>query len=129
MKKELIVVRGVSGSGKTTVAELFGVRVYSADDYFTHESGFYDFHREELGLAHKQCQDHVEWEMKNNYEKVVVANTFTVNWEMKPYFDMAKKYGYRVHTIVVENRHGSKSIHDVPDAILNNQRDRFEVVL
>ena len=48
---------------------------------------------------------------------------------MKPYFDLAEKYGYNVYTIIVENRHKSKSIHNVPDYVIKAQRDRFEIVL
>ena len=48
---------------------------------------------------------------------------------MKPYKELADNYGYNFYTIIVENRHGSNSIHDVPDHIISKQRDRFEVVL
>ena len=50
-------------------------------------------------------------------------------WEMEPYIDLAQGHDWRVHTIVVENRHGSESIHGVPDHSINAQKDRFEVVL
>ena len=33
------------------------------------------------------------------------------------------------YTIIVDNRHRSNSIHNVPDHVLSKQRDRFEVVL
>ena len=48
---------------------------------------------------------------------------------MEPYFEMAKRYGYRVHTIIVENRHGSKNVHGVPDEKLQQMKDRFETFL
>ena len=48
---------------------------------------------------------------------------------MEPYIDLAQGHDWRVHTIVVENRHGSESIHGVPDHSINAQKDRFEVVL
>jgi hypothetical protein len=67
--------------------------------------------------------------MKMELSKIVVANTFTENWEMKSYFDMAERYKYRVHTIVVENRHGGKNIHGVPDDKLQIMKNRFEINL
>jgi len=42
---------------------------------------------------------------------------------------MANRYGYRIHTLIVENRHGSKNVHNVPDDKLEQMKDRFEISL
>jgi hypothetical protein len=62
-------------------------------------------------------------------ETIVVSNTFTQEWEMKPYMDMAKDWGYRVFTIIVENRHGGVNQHGVPNEKLQQMKDRFEIKL
>ncbi|MEY4572456.1 MAG: hypothetical protein RLZ10_1695, partial [Bacteroidota bacterium] len=61
------------------------------------------------------------------FSKVVVANTFTEEWEMKPYFEMAERYNYRIHTIIVENRHGGENVHGVPKEKLQQMKDRFQI--
>jgi hypothetical protein len=48
---------------------------------------------------------------------------------MKPYYDLAKEYGYMVFSIVVENRHGGKNVHNVPDEAIDKMRKRFEFSL
>ena len=48
---------------------------------------------------------------------------------MKPYYELAEKYGYRVYSIVVENRHGVKNVHNVPDEAIDKMRKRFEIKL
>jgi hypothetical protein len=58
-----------------------------------------------------------------------VSNTFTQEWEMQPYYDLAKEYGYMVFSIIVENRHGGKNVHNVPEDKINQMRDRFQVKL
>ena len=135
--KNLVLVRGVSGSGKSTfVAALWDVSTiirWSTDNFFMVD-GEYKFDPALLGENHQKCQDAVERSMKlkvnDPYDCVImVDNTFTKQWEMDPYFDLAKKYDFRVHTIIVENRHCSDSIHDVPPAVLKAQEDRFEVIL
>ena len=63
------------------------------------------------------------------YTRIAVSNTFTMEWEMEPYFELAKTYGYKVFSIVVENRHGGKDIHKVPQAALDAMEKRFEVKL
>ena len=67
--------------------------------------------------------------MRQQKAKIVVANTFTQEWEMKPYFDVGDKYGYRVFSIIVENRHGGRNIHNVPEEALLKMKGRFEISL
>jgi len=65
--------------------------------------------------------------MRNLFSKIVVANTFTQDWEMDIYFEMAERYRYRVHSVIVENRHGNKSIHNVQSEKLKQMSERFEI--
>ena len=143
----LILLRGVSGSGKSTVAELFTNAVLcSTDDYFMIPDAEgvlqYQFDANSLVINHKKCQDQVEEVMRKVTSTdgflddmvtvsstIVVHNTFTQEWEMDAYYKLAEKYGYMVHTLIVENRHGSQSTHDVPLKSIENQRDRFSVTL
>ena len=60
---------------------------------------------------------------------IVVSNTFTQEWEMKPYFDLAKTYGYQVFSLIVENRHGGLNQHGVPEDKVQIMKDRFEIKL
>ena len=48
---------------------------------------------------------------------------------MDPYFKLAEEYGYRISTIIVENRHSSTNIHGVPDEALEKMEERFELKL
>ena len=63
------------------------------------------------------------------FSNIVVSNTFTQDWEMKFYRNIAKRYGYKVHTIVVENRHGGMNVHGVPADKVQVMEDRFEIKL
>ena len=96
--KNLVLVRGVSGAGKSTFAEnMLGVKcqVVSADDYFITENGNYSFDGSRLKEAHQWCKDTVE-QLMDASENVAVANTFTREWEMEDYYKLADEYGYRV---------------------------------
>ncbi len=134
---DLILLRGIPGSGKSTLGEaiLYSPsstntnNVLSADDFFIDENGNYNFNPEKIKEAHNQCQLKCAERMKLQLSKIVVANTFTQDWEMTPYFDMAERYKYRIHTIIVENRHNGKNIHGVPEDKLQIMKDRFEIKL
>lgn len=136
-KKELILLRGLPGSGKSTLANLITneFSVCEADKFFYDKEGNYNFDPTRLKAAHEWCRFHVETRMKDNqdnpqfYPTIVVSNTFTQEWEMDTYFELAKKYGYRVHTLVVENRHGGVNKHGVPAEKLEQMKNRFEIKL
>ena len=136
--KTLFLVRGIPGSGKSTFANLIcnEYSVIEADQYFVDkQTGEYKFDGSKIKDAHAWCQNEVEIRMGDNqvnpqyYPQIAVSNTFTQEWEMKPYFDMAEKYGYKVFSIIVENRHGGKNEHGVPDDKLEVMRNRFEIKL
>jgi len=132
--KELFLIRGCPGSGKSTLAKSIGGIHIEADMYFM-KDGEYQFDVNRLRDAHAWCQESTEKSMigLNNPEittqRVTVSNTFTQEWEMKPYFDLAEKHGYRVYSLIVENRHGGINEHGVPEDKLKLMKNRFEVKL
>ena len=138
MSKELILVRGVPGSGKSTTAKLLGAggagyAHFEADMYFM-EDGVYKFDPTKIRDAHAWCQNSVEQAMLLNHttghnSTIIVSNTFTQEWEMEPYYKLASAWGYKVFSIIVENRHGGVNLHIVPDVVLQAMKDRFEVKL
>ena len=129
MEKILTICRGIPGSGKSTFAKTLGGQHYEADMYFIDEEGNYNFDVTKIKDAHQWCQSFVETDMVLEYPKIVVSNTFTQEWEMEPYFKLAKEYGYTVFTIVVENRHGGVNQHGVPEDKLQMMKDRFQINL
>ena len=137
MNKILILVRGIPGSGKSTFANLIwnSYAICEADKFFYDKDGNYNFDPSKLKQAHEWCQNEVEIKMQDNernpqyYPEIAVSNTFTQEWEMKAYFDLASKYDYKVFSIIVENRHGGKNLHSVPDNTLKKMKDRFQISL
>jgi len=127
--KQLFLLRGLPGAGKTTIAESIGGKHVEADMFFKIRTGKYEFNPKELPDAHKWCLTICEGWMSDSEPTIVVSNTFTQEWEMENYIDAAKDFGYRVHTLVVENRHGGKNIHNVPDEVLDKMENRFSIKL
>ena len=133
---ELILLRGLPGSGKSTLAKIIlqirstdEPEVLSADDFFEDKEGDYNFDPTKLKEAHNYCQFRCSERMRQQKARIVVANTFTQEWEMDEYFKMAERYNYRVHTVIVENRHGNKNVHGVPEDKLQQMKNRFNIKL
>lgn len=127
MEKTLIILRGVSGAGKSTVVNLFqdGKTPHFEADMYHYVSGVYDWKAENQPKAHKWCQDQVRRSMIVGYDKIIVSNTSTTEKELKPYIALAEEFGYRVVSLIVENRHGNDSIHSVPQETRDAQEKRL----
>ena len=108
--KILYLLRGVPGSGKSTFSKtiLAGLgidttndtivkqHVLSTDDFFTDRDGKYNFNPKNLGFNHQQNQDRAEREMGFGTTPLFIDNTNISAWEMKPYVDLADRFGYQV---------------------------------
>jgi predicted kinase len=137
MNKILTLVRGLPGSGKSTFANLITNKfsICEADLFFYDKEGNYNFDGSRLKLAHVWCFNQVRTRMEDNklnpqfYPEIVVSNTFTQEWEMEKYYELAEEYGYKVFSIIVENRHGGVNQHGVPAEKIEQMKNRFEVKL
>jgi predicted kinase len=133
--KNLYLLRGIPGAGKSTLAKQLGDSHFETDTFFMVE-GEYKFDPTKLRKAHEWCQSQIELAMINNHvtagldnSDIVVSNTFTQAWEMDAYYELANQYGYRVFSIIVENRHGGVNQHNVPEDKLQIMKDRFSIKL
>jgi len=95
--KILYIIRGISGSGKSTMAQELGKngKVFSTDDFFM-VNGKYEYDPEGLTYAHWWNMGRTEEAMKQSISPIVIDNTNTQAWEAKPYVQMALKYGYQI---------------------------------
>lgn len=121
----LYLIRGVSGSGKSTLARelasMLDCNHWEADMYFVdRKSGEYKFNPAHLGQAHGWCYENFQEDVRWSRD-VIVSNTFTTEDDMQRYISTAKLSDYNIISLLVENRHGNKSVHDVPEATLQRQ--------
>ena len=122
--KTLYIVRGLPGSGKSSLAKKVTELVYSADDFFTNKKGEYNFNAKLLGKAHEWCWGKVRDAMFIGANAVAVANTFTQAWEAEKYYQIAEEYGYSVFVIECQNDFGN--VHDVPKESIDAMKERWE---
>ena len=141
MRKTLYIIRGLPGSGKSTLGEQLadtymdyhpkygGMKSYSfaADDWFYGEDGEYKFNPEELTEAHDECNSRVRGAMMSDVGNICVCNTFSQAWEAAPYFKLASDFRYTAVVLECQSEFGN--IHGVPQESINAMKERWEPVL
>jgi len=135
MMRHLYLLRPLPGSGTSPLPRFVGDAFVEADMFFL-KNGKYEFDGSKIRDAHAWCQSTVrEWMQMNadtyglEYSEIAVSNTFTQEWEMEAYYDLAKEFNYKVFSIIVENRHDGVNSHGVPEDKLEAMKSRFEVKL
>ena len=135
----LVILRGVSGSGKSTRTMEFiaektnNFSVCSADDYFMN-AGVYVFNPSFLGAAHAACKNKARHAIKEKVGLIIIDNTNTQTWEFKDYVEMAKDAGYRVSVETIGytdedtiKEYAERNRHGVGLDVVRKQAQRFEL--
>jgi predicted kinase len=139
--KQLILMRGLPGSGKSTIARILAdsfkaegayVQIRSTDDFFVDEDGIYRFNPRLLEDAHSSNIHLVEGDMKNNEDVIIVDNTHVRFKHMEPYALLAQKYGYEIQSVMVgflnnAQKYFDRCVHSVPLETIERMAREFEV--
>lgn len=96
----VVILAGLSGSGKSTIARAISSNIFSADSFMVDQAGHYDFKVGRLAECHGKCfRAFIEFlqvphSKKNGKRQIVVVdNTNTTRWEIAPYMLAAQAYG------------------------------------
>lgn len=135
--RNVIILRGLPGSGKTTFAQLLldlanlGGALTSAriNTDKIMETRYGGFRAEKLEECHEAAYADFREALALGVELIVVDNTHTQLWEFGRYGRAAIDAGYTVTSLICENRHGGKSHADVPQGTLDAMQRRFEAQL
>jgi predicted kinase len=130
----LILLRGLPGSGKSTLANLLAENnkypIFSVDSFFTNPlTGEYKFEFDKNHLAYKACQQNTQLAMQNMVAKIFVDNTFTIFWELEPYFKLAATHNYTIFVVTVENYHNNKNTHTIDDEKIMKMAEKYKIKL
>ena len=126
-EQKLILVRGIPGSGKSTIAKDmlklgYADSHFETDMYFVN-NGKYVFNAKKLQYAHEWCLEITRHHLLSYGETVVVSNTFTQKWEAANYIAIAKENKIKIEIVTCNHEYGS--VHNVPEETLKKMRGRF----
>lgn len=112
----LILIQGLPGSGKTTLAKRiskeFNIPYFEADQYFEDKDGNYNFNPDQLYQAHLRCKINCGRSLRYDKQSCIVSNTSLSDKELKDYYNIAKQNSAKIFLIRLESNYGS--IHNVP---------------
>lgn len=128
-------MRGLPGSGKSTRARELAAAgpVLSADDYFERD-GEYRFDRGQLAAAHRATLEQLERELDAERSPIVIDNTHSQAWEMRPYVEAGLARGYLIEFAFPTSpwawnpaELARRNVHRVPEEAIALMRDRFQM--
>tara|TARA_Y100000385_G_scaffold291335_1_gene368693 strand:+ start:2843 stop:3757 length:915 start_codon:yes stop_codon:yes gene_type:complete len=131
-KKEVIIIRGVPGSGKNLLIYDYekytddNFLICSTDDYYK-QDGTYNFYRKEVNKAERYCFQKFHDGLKFNIPKIYIENNNNKLWMYANYISLAYAYNYKVTIIEIccpdeEHLHyfNKRSIHNPPYSYSKN---------
>lgn len=132
MNKQLIIIRGAQGSGKSSTAAIWAAgdknRWYETDQYWSDMNGHYDFDPRRIHIAHDWCYDMVEAALENpDVERVVVSNCFATKEQMMPYIMAADRLKIPYRILLKFEKYPNE--HGVPDDVVQRVREKMEPVV
>jgi predicted kinase len=133
MEFTVIIMRGTSGSGKSSYAKKHypDAVVCSADNFFIQKDGTYKFRADLLGRAHKTCHESFVKALRNKARTIVVDNTNTTLREYKHYLQDARNYGYDVLFVRLDTPvdvAAKRNAHGVPLEAVERMANRMDEV-
>lgn len=126
MQQKLVLIRGLPGSGKSTIARaMVGYEHVEADMFFYLENPqVYAYDPSKVTKAHAWCQEQTHLHLEAG-RSVVVANTFVLLGQLTPYFEIAEYAGI-LPPAIIEARGNFSSIHGVPSKKIEEMRAKWE---
>lgn len=95
----IIIMRGAPGSGKSykaqQLSEQTGGKIFASDDFWM-MNGEYQFDPSRIAEAHQWNMNRVREAAERGDSVIIVDNTNTRDYEVKPYVLIANEYGYRI---------------------------------
>lgn len=119
LNNEIVLIRGLPGSGKTTKATVMNGYRHLEADQFLEVNGEYVYDASKIRLAHDWCVSTAK-ECLEQGLNVVVSNTFVRLWEMKRYIDLG--FPFRI----IEMKEKYQNIHGVPQEKINLMAKSWE---
>jgi uridine kinase len=132
----ITLIRGLPGSGKSTMAKKILTKAgqspdeghFEADMYFIMKDGEYHFNPALIKNAHAWCQaatrEYIKTQIDYMTDDVVVSNTFVKRWEMQPYLDMANEFNLTSLVLVADGNY--QNVHNVPQEVIERMRLNWE---
>lgn len=137
-EKKVYILRGISGSGKSTFAkealqhlnaEYITAVVCSADHYMVDADGRYRYDASKLAQNYERCRGAFLDCIAHQTPRIFVDNTHTRVWEFENTIKIAEMFGYEVNVLRFTTPvriAAQRTVHAVPFEVLEKMNASFQ---
>jgi NEDD4-binding protein 2 len=152
MNGTLVLMQGIPGSGKSTVARMLAREynpnrenlIYSTDEFWYEVPvdeidgvPLYNYDPARRAEAHRWNQQRVVQAMQQGIAYIIVDNTNIQRWQVQPYLALAQIFDYEVQVVRVQvpvevaiERNAARSAdRQVPEEVIRQMADEMEDLL
>ncbi len=130
MSKEVVILRGIRGAGKTHWAKTNHPNaIICSIDRVLSGSGSFEPDRAKFGLAQESCIRDFMGAINQGNTLIIIDNPNITLWELSPYYYLSRAMGYDVKVVrfnVPARIAANRNIHGVSPGTVNQQAKQME---
>ena len=130
MQRKVSFIRGLPGSGKTTLAKYFSKQlrcpIFEFDDYMVNKKGDFEYDPKRIDEVNEKCSEIIIEALVNREEKIIVVNHFNRYKDIAYYIDRIYQKINAIDAQFYACKRNNATDHYISRSTIDRMRINFE---